>query len=388
MKLSYTSLLFGFVVLLAACSADTEIVTIQHYETDDYEKISKHLDLPQEPLDYRLVLPSHLGSNASVQPINADVATLGRVLFYDNHLSRNKTVSCASCHLQDKGFADDRAFSEGFEGQNTRRNSLALGATVSFEATYGSSSSFSGGQALFFWDERAHSIAQQSSMTIQDDIEMGMEMPELISRLEAVEYYPPLFKRAFGTESISENRITEALEEFTNSIGAFDTKFDDGMATAGDASHDFGNFSPRENLGKSLFIANCGTCHGERLAETNLAIANNGLDVEYEDNGVGERSGLLADNGLFKVPQLRNIALTGPYMHDGRFATLEEVVDFYSEGVQAHPNLHDNLIDEQTGEPRRLDFSPDEKAALVDFLKTLTDQSIATAERFSDPFRR
>ena len=389
MRLFNLFLPIGIVLLLAACTADTEIVTIQHYPTEDFQIISRHLDLPEEPLIYNLTLPPHLsGSNGNTHSTNADVATLGRVLFYDTHLSRNESVSCASCHFQDKGFADDRALSEGFNGELTKRNSLALGATVSFRHTYGGgSSSFVGGGALFFWDERAHSIAEQSSMTIQDDIEMGMSMPELVSRLESVEYYQPLFKRAFGTETISENRITQALEEFISSIGAFNTRFDEGLSKVSHASQDFGNFTLNENLGKSLFVENCAGCHGERLAATPMTLANNGLDLDYDDQGVGDRSGLLVDQGVFKVPQLRNVALTGPYMHDGRFVTLEEVVDFYSEGIQAHPNLNEQLIDPTTGEPQRFNFSAAEKTALVDFLNTLTDETIATAERFSDPFR-
>ena len=379
--------LLGGLLFLAACTKDTQEIKVVHYEDEAFATISETLDLPAEPYDYSLALPLHLSGGAPPTSVSDDVATLGRVLFYDTELSRNRSVSCASCHHQDKGFADDRALSEGFDGEETRRNSLALGATVSFRDTYGGGSSafIGGGGALFFWDERAHSIAEQSALTIADDIEMGMDMQELTHRLEGTDYYPYLFRKAFGSEFIEPDRITQALEVFLNSVGAFNTKFDSGMGQTNNQHVDFPNFSARENMGKMLYLNNCASCHGERLASTNLNVANNGLDMEYADKGVGERSSLVSDYGVFKVPQLRNIALTGPYMHDGRFETLEEVVDFYSDNIQNHANLHEFL--KEGDEAKRFNFTSEEKAALVDFLHTLTDDAMATDVRFSDPFK-
>ena len=379
--------LLGGLLFLAACTKDTQEIKVVHYEDEAFATISETLDLPAEPYDYSLALPLHLSGGAPPTSVSDDVATLGRVLFYDTELSRNRSVSCASCHHQDRGFADDRALSEGFDGEETRRNSLALGATVSFRDTYGGGSSafIGGGGALFFWDERAHSIAEQSALTIADDIEMGMDMQELTHRLEGTDYYPYLFRKAFGSEFIEPDRITQALEVFLNSVGAFNTKFDSGMGQTNNQHVDFPNFSARENMGKMLYLNNCASCHGERLASTNLNVANNGLDMEYADKGVGERSSLVSDYGVFKVPQLRNIALTGPYMHDGRFETLEEVVDFYSDNIQNHANLHEFL--KEGDEAKRFNFTSEEKAALVDFLHTLTDDAMATDVRFSDPFK-
>ena len=382
-------LLLGGLLFLSACTKDSEEVIIVHYDDIAFQTISQTLDLPQEPYDYKLSLPAHLGqgNNSSVN-VNDDLATLGRVLFYDKHLSRNSKVSCASCHHQENGFADPKALSEGFEGKETHRNSLALGATVSFQDTYGGgSSAIIGGGALFFWDERAVSIAQQSEMTIQDDIEMGMSMTELADRLEGLDYYPHLWEKSFGRSNVQPDDITLALETFLNSIGAFHTKFDQGLSETHNAEAAFSNFTEKENLGKTLYLQNCATCHGERLAATPVLVANNGLDLEYADKGVGARSSLQSDNGKFKVPQLRNIAVTGPYMHDGRFETLEEVVDFYSENIQAHPNLHEELSF-NNGSAKKFNFTNLEKEALVDFLHTLTDEELAADVRFSDPFKQ
>ena len=381
-------LLFGGILFFAACTKDSEEIRVIHYDDPSYQTLSQILDLPEDPYNYTLNLPAHLapGSNGGLN-VNSDIATLGRVLFYDKALSHNSKVSCASCHHQENGFADPKALSDGFDGKQTHRNSLALGATVSFKDTYGGgSSAVIGGGALFFWDERATSIAQQSRMTIQDPIEMGMDINDLAQRLEDTDYYPILWQQAFNRTDVRPDDITFALEQFLNSIGAFHTKFDAGLSETSIVEADFSNFTPQENQGKQLFLANCATCHGERLAATPVLVANNGLDLEYADRGVGARSGLNSDNGKFKVPQLRNIGVTAPYMHDGRFETLEDVVDFYSDGIQSHDNLHEALrLPDGSANP--FNFSGAEKAALVAFLHTLTDHELATDVRFSDPFK-
>ena len=149
----------------------------------------------------------------------------------------------------------------------------------------------------------------------------------------------------------------------------------------------FSNFTDSENRGKELFVQHCSSCHGDRMVSAPVSIANNGLDLTYTDLGIGARTGFNQDKGLFKVPHLRNVAVTGPYMHDGRFETLEEVIDFYSDEVQAHDNLHPALRDDN-GQVRRLNLSAADKQAMVDFLGTLTDYELAADVRFSDPFKR
>lgn len=232
----------------------------------------------------------------------------------------------------------------------------------------------------FFWDERAASLEDQTLMPIENSVEMGMNLDDLVVKLGAEPYYPPLFEAAFGSPDVTRERISFALAQFVRSMVSYRSRYDLGLST------NFSNFTPQENQGRQIFNGRgrCNTCH-----VTDAFIApearNNGLDLVLTDNGLGDITGNPADNGKFKVPSLRNIALTAPYMHDGRFATLAEVVEFYNSQVQAHPNL-DQRLRQPNGQPRRLNLSQAEAEALVAFLETLTDQNFTTDIRFSDPF--
>lgn len=387
------ALLLVLFLTLSSCVKDTVDVRYTTYTDQEYQAISAVLGLPNDRVDYDVELPRHMLDLGMVPPkINNAKATLGRVLFYDNKLSRNEKVNCASCHHQELAFADNKAFSEGFNGELTLRNSLALGSVANFKSSYegggGGSLAPPSQRQFFFWDERAHTIAEQSSMTIQDNIEMGMDLNELAARLAQEEHYKVLFNKAYNTEAVQPPMITDALQEFINAIVSTQTRFDDGLAAVnGDVSRDFSNFTPQENQGKALFIQHCASCHGANMSISQESLANNGLDAEYADQGVGKITGNPADIGKFKVPFLRNIALTAPYMHDGRFATLEEVVEHYNSGVQMHQNLDHRLRAPDGNSPRRLNLSSGEKAALVAFLETLTDAELVTASRFEDPFR-
>ncbi|MCB9296826.1 MAG: c-type cytochrome [Lewinellaceae bacterium] len=389
------ALLLTLSLAVSSCLEDKVEVRYTTYTDQEYEAVSAVLNLPNDRIDYSVELPEHMIALGMAPPeINNAKATLGRVLFYDNKLSRNQSVSCASCHHQELAFADNKAFSEGFDGQLTLRNSLALGSVANFKSSYeGGGGSITGPptptqRQFFFWDERAHSIAEQSSLTIQDDIEMGMDLNELAGRLEQVPYYRILFNKAYNTEAVNPFMITDALQEFLNSIVSTRTRFDDGLAAAGgDESRDFSSFTAKENQGKALFIQHCASCHGANMSISRESLANNGLDEAYADPGVGAITGNPADIGKFKVPFLRNIALTAPYMHDGRFATLEDVVEHYNSGVNKHQNLDHRLRAPDGDSPRRLNLSNDEKAALVAFLETLTDEELVRASRFEDPFR-
>lgn len=254
----------------------------------------------------------------------------------------------------------------------------------------------------FFWDERAATLEAQVLMPIQDKVEMGMDLDVLEHKLEKLAYYPPLFKAAFGTSDITRNRIARALAQFLRAMVSFDSKFDQGAAASGNLSADFENFSDLENLGKSLFIDGpgeiaefaCVMCHVPPTLNMPAA-ANIGLDLSYKDKGLGDlgrpsNDDFTPDNdGKFKPPSLRNIALTAPYMHDGRFKTLEQVIDHYSSGVHPHKNLGLAFEIQPGKQPKSgLNFSPQEKAALLAFLRTLTDRSIISDTRFSDPFVR
>jgi cytochrome c peroxidase len=217
-------------------------------------------------------------------------------------------------------------------------------------------------------------------MPIQDAVEMGLTLDELVAKVGAEAYYPPLFEAAFGTPQVTSERISLALAQFVRSMVSYQAKYDAGVAL------NFSNFTPQENLGRQIFNGRgrCNVCH---ITDAFVApnARNNGLDAVSTDNGLGDVTGNPADNGKFKVSSLRNIALGGPYMHDGRFPNLAAVIEFYNAGVQPHPNL-DPTLRQPNGQPRRLDLTQNEKDALVAFLNTLTDQTFITDPKFSDPF--
>ncbi len=371
-------------LVLVSCTKNENRTESKDLYPEDYAKTAQIVNLPDQLLDYQINLPEYYNSFSLFAPqINDAKATLGRVIFYDTNLSENKEISCASCHDQSLAFSDNVAFSKGINGHLTDRNSLALGNAINFGAYYGP------GRIQFFWDDRAESVQEQSTATFKNEKEMGMEMSEVVDRIqENPELYDWLFKKAYrGDKTVLEDKVLESMTEFINSLGSHQSKFDDGMeANYGDHTRDFHNFTASENLGKALFTANCSSCHSPLAARSTVPLANNGLDMVYSDKGVYDISGSSNDKGVFKVPGLRNIELTGPYMHDGRFETLEEVVDFYSTGIQNHPTLHNILRDFNSGNAKKMNFTTEEKAGLVAFLKTLSDDEVTTAERFSDPF--
>jgi cytochrome c peroxidase len=330
-------------------------------------------------------------------PTTDSGATLGRVLFYDKQLSANATIACASCHLQQHAFADIQQFSVGFEAGLTQRNAMGL-ANLRYTV-------HNGRRPGFFWDERAPTLEAQVLVPIQDKLEMGMELSELEVRLSALPYYPPLFEAAFGSPEITSQRIARAVAQFLRAMTSFDAKFDRAaVAAGGDYSTDFAGFTAEQNRGKSLFIdgvggiaeMGCAHCHIPPTFGMPKSF-NNGLDLHYQDRGLGAREVPSNDpftptnDGKFKAPSLRNIALTAPYMHDGRFQTLEQVIEHYSSGIRPHPNLGVALNkDEPAGDQATLGFRlmPAQKQALVAFLKTLTDERFVADPRFADPFVR
>lgn len=340
------------------------------------------LDLPATPFNYtNFPLPSHfldttiqnLDNTPAGNPITDDGATLGRVLFYDKRFSINNTISCASCHVQELGFSDGLQFSIGFEGGLTGRNSMGLA-----NARY-----YNNGR--FFWDERANTLEDQTSQPIVDAVEMGSSFPDVINEIAAEPYYQSLFAAAFpANPAPSQTNMENALAQFMRSMVSYQSKYDEGVATG------FANFTAEEELGRQLFNTggggriNCARCH-----QTDLFVQpqprNNGLDLVTTDPGRGGVTDNPANDGEFKVNSLRNIELTAPYMHDGRFATLEEVVRFYSTDVQAHPNLHVRLIN-NAGLPRTPNYTDAEVDALVAFMKTFTDHNFLSDPRWSDPF--
>lgn len=370
--------------LFTSCLEDKEEVTVLNYTDEEFNVLSSSLNLPKTRDSYAVDFPSHLSQRGIFPPfVNDAKATLGRVLFYDKNLSKNNTISCASCHKQELAFADDKALSDGFDGGQTARNSLSLAAVVNFPTYYGGGSTFV--RPRFMWDERAENVLEQSTMAIEDDIEMGMEMHDLASKLGDLDYYEVLFAKAYGDGYVTEERILDAIQEFINSFVSADSKFDEGLNVTNSVNTSFSNFSAAENRGKDLYLANCASCHSSDMSIPVERYANNGLDANNPDPGIGAINGLTSDIGKFKVPPLRNIEFSAPYMHDGRFATLDEVLDHYSSNIQPNPNLDQRLM--TNNQPVQMTFTAMEKEDIIAFLKTLSDNSFLEAERFSDPFK-
>lgn len=358
------------------------------------------LNLPASPFDYTsLNLPSHFTTNVPGQtlptsingtdnnptsnPITDNGATLGRVLFYDTKLSANGTIACASCHKQDKGFSDEATLSLGFAGGTTGRHSMTLINSRFYQ------------RGRFFWDERATTLEEQVLMPFQDPVEMGMTLEQVVSKVQEQTYYPVLFEKAFGNDEIDSDKIAKALAQFVRSIVSYSSKYDEGRAASNAPGANFANFTAEENLGKGLFFQTipngggaCFGCHTtEAFISANPGPQNNGLDASSTtDLGAGSVFANSIFVGRFKTTTLRNIELTAPYMHDGRFNTLEEVVEHYNSGIQNHPTLSPALTD-GNGDPIRLNFTETEKAALVAFLKTLTDNSLSSESKWSNPFK-
>ena len=304
--------------------------------------VGKEPILPSEPYNYRDVeFPDHLLATDSIDTgyesggvdssafdfISDDAATLGRVLFYDKKLSAKENISCATCHDQSLSFTENKAVSEGVSTP-TKRNSMHLN-----DMAWTNNKSF-------FWDMSQTNLHEMIRLPLTDENEIGVDINEIKFKLASTSYYPELFAKAYGDGFIDEHRIVDALVHFISSMNTFNSKFDQ------ESKNQFAGFSSEEIHGLELFGEFCSTCHsqgnhslfGEILVSEEVPlieimpfIFNNGLPEDPNDHGAGEWNE--AFNNLFKIPTLRNIELTGPYMHDGRFETLEEVVDHYSDGV-------------------------------------------------------
>lgn len=318
------------------------------------------IDLPDTPTPYpfklgnRLPIPSLPLDN----PLIAERIELGRRLFHDPQLSIDNTIACASCHQESHALSDPARISAGVNDQFSRRHSMPL-----FNLAW---------KDTFFWDGRAHSLREQALIPIEDPREMGESLDHVIEKLSADADYPTLFSDAFGSVAITPQTIGLALENFLLSLTSYDSKFDQAMS--GKAQ-----LSTSEQRGFELFMtefeprsrqygADCFHCHGGALFTDNR-LHDNGLEAT-SDLGLAEVTRNPLDANKFSTPSLRNIALTAPYMHDGRFQTLEEVVEHYSSGVTSRVTLDPNLAKHPTA---GLQLSAQDKAALVDFLKTLSD---------------
>lgn len=381
MKLKFAFILSLLLLLLVvSCSKDPRVT-----DMSDMEVLNNYLNIPKEPYNYSAQVVPEFFNNQFVKiqdntPVGNAVtdwgATLGRVLFYDKNLSINNAISCASCHIQAHGFTDTIQFSKGFMGGKTKRHSMSL-----INARYYIS-------GRFFWDERAATLEDQVLMPIQDAVEMGMNLDTLVRKLNRLPYYPILFKYAFGSSNISSDKISKALAQFVRSIVSYQSKYDVGRAQVNAKEDDFPNLTVDENLGKSIFMTNtdinCSGCH-----TTDVFIMdnprNNGLTIDNSDKGIYVHTLKAEDEGKFKAPSLKNVALRKRFMHDGSFSSLRDVVEHYNTQLLSNPNLDSHLKD-LSGNPRRMNLLPKEVDALVAFLETLTDHQIVTDPKFSSPF--
>ena len=351
--------LFLFLGIFFSCEDDMN--DLDHI---DYNPTSYVLDLP--PVLKNIPIPED-------NPLTLDGITLGQHLFYDPILSQDSTMSCASCHAPEKSFTDGLAFSEGVTGEFGTRSSMSV-----INAAF-----YTGG---LFWDGRALSLEEQAIGPVENPIELHENWDNVEKKLKNHVDYTIMFRKAFGildSDEITRELAVKAISQFERIIISGFSKFDksrEGLAVLTD----------EEVQGRDIFFdsnfllpdGECAHCHNTPLFTTNEYF-NNGLDAveslwDFNDLGLGEVTGIPFDNGKFRAPTLRNIVLTAPYMHDGRFNTLEEVMDHYNEGTHASDNTPEIIRD--------LELTELQKENVIKFLLTLTDTSYLENELVLNPF--
>ena len=359
----YLTIFCGLIFLAIACKPEAETAPgTTPYETGPLPELFGIVPAPKD------------------NPTTVQGVALGRMLFYEKRLSANNTMSCGTCHQQKFAFTDGgKAVSMGVKGVNGTRSTMAL-INLAWQKT-------------FMWDGRDSSLEKQSRGPMENPLEMHQNLSRAVNKLQNTETYPEEFLKAFGSSVITEENIFKALAQFERTLISANSKFDQNEASGGRL------FNAQERAGQALFNihpynkpprgANCFDCHGGTMFNKNI-ITNNGLDMSFADPGLGGVTGKSSDMGKFKAPTLRNIALTAPYMHDGRFKTLEEVLDHYNEHVQMNsPTLDPQMTtSNMIGTQPQLGLTPQEKAQVIAFLNTLTDSSFVTDPRFSDPFEK
>ncbi len=346
-------LLIIFTLLLSHCkkkSPDNEIPTV-----------------PFNPTPFELVIPQGFPDMVIPEdnPLTVEGIALGRMLFYDSILSGDNSQSCASCHTQNFSFSDNgKRTSEGIDGIEGNRNSPSI---INI-----------GWMPSLFWDGRAKSVEGQAFGPVPNPIEMHLEWPEAMNKLNSHSTYPELFYKAFGTSEIDSLLVVKAIAQFERTIISSESKWD--RYLRGEVT-----LTQAEARGFEIFFTekgDCFHCHTTILFTDNI-FHNNGLDSIFADEGLSNITDNQNDLGKFKTPTLRNIEFTAPYMHDGRFATIEEVIDFYSEGIVWSPTVDPLMKKVNHG---GLHLNDQEKASLIAFIKTLTDTSFVVNADYSNPF--
>lgn len=340
--------------------------------------LSTSIYLDSGPIPYKF--PSLLYfpplPQASDNPVTIEGAELGRYLFYDPILSKNYDMSCASCHKQAKAFSDaPHPFSSGNQGKKTSRNAMPLFNLAWYPA--------------FFWDGRANTLEEQVLHPVRDTNEMNLPWTEATQRINASKFYKRKFQRAFPHQTIDSTLIAKAIAQFLRTLISHNAKFDSVLAGITYLSEEeYAGFVLMNDMTKGGCL-HCHTTDANALGTTG-EFSNNGLDsiydpILYKDYGLGGYTKRLEDYGKFKIPSLRNVVITAPYMHDGRFHTLEQVLDFYSDGVHQSANIDSKMEFAHQGGSK---LSPKEKKQIIAFLHTLTDKYFISNPQFSNPFKK
>ena len=331
--------------------------------------------IPYNPVYYNPIIPQNFPALEQPQdnPMTNEGIWLGRKLFFDPILSIDSTISCSSCHLPAGSFTDNLKFSTGVAGE-TQRGSMSI-LNVGFH--------YSG----LFWDGRAQTLEEQALAPVENEIEMGETWDHVVQKLKEHPDYPSDFRKAFGIDNIAEIDkflAAKAIAQFERSvISGGKSKYD--RFARGEIfldENEYNGYLEFFDFEPTLPDAECSHCHNAPLFATNDYF-NNGLQEaatleDFADKGYGLVTGKSSDNGKFKAPTLRNIAFSAPYMHDGRFQTLEEVVNHYNSGGKSSPNKNPLLYP--------LNLTEQQKADLIAFLHTLSDTSVLTNPAFQSPF--
>ena len=353
----YFLLLLLFSILFVSCSNKDNTIE------EEYTPIPYTLEVP-ELFQQKLIAPLIPINN----PLTEEGIALGKKLFFDKKLSKNNTQSCASCHNPRNSFTDSLRFSLGVDGFSGSRNSMPL-----FNLAWNFNDKFS-------WDGKELSLERQALEPVRNPIEMHSSWSNVALRLQQDQEYPTMFLNAFGTERIDSTLVTKAIAQFERTLISGNAKFDQYL---------LGNTSlnQQEVNGFTIFMSedkgDCFHCHGSdnNPLWTDNNFHNNGLDTSFNDLGLGAVTGDPNDNGKFKSPSLRNLVYTAPYMHDGRFSTLEEVINHYSEGLQNSSTIDPLMKKVNQG---GVQLTPQEKADLKAFLITLTDDGFINNPTFQN----
>jgi cytochrome c peroxidase len=373
------TLLFAVVILWAACR-------------DNESNLEDLTDIPYNPKAYTIVKPAHFPQVPvpADNPMTYEGVQLGRHLFYDPILSGDSTMSCASCHLASKSFADPNQFSVGIDGIAGKRNAMSLLNIAYVDAP----PQAPGDTFRLFWDGRARSLEHQALFPVEDPIELHTTWPSVIDKLKRHSEYPSMFRKAFGIEKhdqITKELAAKAIAQFERILissgnSVFD-RFENGETMLIEDETLDGLILFREGGISPVGLPDgeCFHCHGSTGTLTGGKFFNNGLDPfnQLQDFGLEMATRNPSDRGKFRAPTLRNIALTAPYMHDGRFKTLDEVVEFYLFQAHLSPGMDANMQRLINDRPK---FTPYHKQALVKFLHTLTDTTFVNNPDIQNPF--